>query len=85
MTLRRDEWLADRRDFLRLVTDRDPTGELPIAIRLDLTPAEVAVMAPGLTDFDEMRAACTTWIQNWLAPEVTRMQLHLKGKAAERA
>lgn len=85
MTLRREEWLTDRRHFLQLVTDRDPTGELPIAIRIDLTPQQVAVMAPGLTDFDEMRAACTRWVQNFLAPEVTRMERVLKDKAAERA
>ncbi len=73
----REEWLADRRRFVRLVTERDPQGDLPIAIRLDLTPEQVAVMAPGISDYDEMRDVCLAWIKNFLAPSIDRMERHL--------
>lgn len=75
------EWQKDRKAFLRLLTDHDPEGDIPVAIRLDLSPEEARVMAPGVEDFDELRLACATWIQNWLAPEVERLHSHLIWKA----
>jgi len=80
---RREEWLADRHRFLKLVGERDPQGDLPVAIRIDLTPEQVAVMAPGVSDFDAMRAACQTFLENWLAPELKRLDAHLKFKHNE--
>lgn len=75
------EWLADRANFQKLLGERDPQGDLPIAIRLDLTPEEVGVMAPGVTDFDEKRMVCATWVRNFLAKDVERMGRVLAYKA----
>lgn len=83
MTLRHDEWRADRKAFLKLLTDHDPYGPIPVAIRLDLTPEQVAAIAPGITDFDGQRDACQTFVWNFLAPEVDRMQRHLEWKAGQ--
>lgn len=77
------EWLDDRASFIRLIGDRDPQGDVPVAIRLDLTPDEVAVMAPGVTDFDEKRLICTTWVRNFLSADVERMGRVLAWKTSQ--
>lgn len=77
------EWAADKANFLKLITDRDDLGDVPVAIRVDLPHRYAAVMAPGVTDFDELRYACSTWVENFLAPEIDRMQRHLEWKAGQ--
>jgi hypothetical protein len=56
----------DAANFLRLVTDRDPEADIPLAIRLDITPDQAEVMAPGVEDYDERRRLCTLWLENFL-------------------
>lgn len=75
------DWKKDRQNFLRLLTDFDDTSDIPVAIRLDLTRDQAKVMAPGVEDFEELRLACATWVQNWLAPEIERLHSHLIWKA----
>lgn len=75
------DWKKDRDNFLRLLTDFDDTSDIPVAIRLDLTREQAKVMAPGVEDFEELRLACATWVSNWLAPEIVRLEDHLSFKA----
>lgn len=80
---RRAEWEADRANFLRLIQDQDIAGDVPVAIRLDITPEQAAVMAPGVTDYEELRVRCTQFVYNWLAPEMVRLHDHLAWKAGQ--
>lgn len=80
---RHAEWQTDRANFLRLIQDQDVTGDVPVAIRVDITPAQAAVMAPGVTDWEELRFACTRFVANWVAPEMKRMYDHLEWKASQ--
>ena len=76
------EWQKDRKAFLTLLTDTPDTDTpVPLAIRIDLPRHYSAVMAPGVTDWDELRLACSQWVENWLAPEMSRMDAHLAWKA----
>lgn len=77
----KQEWARDKAHFLRLIQDHDPESDIPVAIRLDLTREQAKVMAPGVEDFDELRIACATWVANWLAPEMARLDAHLAFKA----
>lgn len=78
------EWLDDRASFLRLVGIRDPQGDVPVAIRLDLTREQAELMAPGVEDFDQLRFRCAEWVRNFLANEVDRMERHLEFLAKAR-
>lgn len=80
---RHAEFAADKANFLKLITDRDESGDVPVAIRVDLPHRYAAVMAPGVTDFDELRYACATFVQNWLGPEIDRLHAHLEWKASQ--
>lgn len=75
------EWRKDRDNFMRLIRDFDDTSDIPVAIRLDLTREQAKVMAPGVEDFEELRLACATFVGNWLAPEIVRLENHLNWKA----
>ncbi len=81
---RHADWLADRHNFLKLLTGRDETGDIPVAVRVDIPNRYAQAMAPGVTDFDELRLACSQWVENWLAPELARMDAHLSWKAGQR-
>lgn len=75
------EWKKDRARFLRLIQDHDPYSDIPVAIRLDLTPEEARVIVGHeIEDFEEARIRCATFVQNFLAPEVDRLRSHLAWK-----
>ena len=80
---RHAEWEADKANFLRLIKDMDPKADIPVAIRIDIPNHIARLMAPGVDDYHELRIACSQWVENWLAPEVDRMQAHLAWKATQ--